>query len=161
MSNMITKCRQKRLEDRWRKALILLAKRIGINEKKIREVNVEGLIEKYSLVKFKADKKSKTKFLILSGASGVGKNEIAKELNRKVTRLPHVTSRPPRRGEVNGREYFFVSKQKFSQMAQAGKFLAYRKTYGDYRGVSKDYFCLLYTSPSPRDLSTSRMPSSA
>ena len=32
---------------------------------------------------------------------------------------------------------------------------------GQRRGINEDYFCLLYTSPSPRDLSTSRMPSSA
>lgn len=129
---------QKILEKRWQEALKKLAKIFGEKNLKKSEVDLVKSIQKNSLAKFKA--KKKPKFIILTGASGVGKNEIAKELNKKIIRLPHVTSRKPRKGEKQGREYFFISQKEFQKRIKEGRFLAYRETYGDYRGVSKDYF---------------------
>jgi len=64
--------------------------------------------------------------LVLSGPAGVGKGSI---LRQAASHLPglttsvSVTTRPPRRGEVEGREYFFRSRQEFERMVANGDFL--------------------------------------
>lgn len=125
---------------RWREALIKLANKFDIDSAGKKESDLAKKLEQVSLTQFKYRQKIKPKFIILSGASGVGKNEIAKELNKKIIRLPHVTSRLPRSGEKEGREYFFISKNEFAKRIKKGRFLAYRMTYNEYRGVSRDYF---------------------
>ncbi len=50
------------------------------------------------------------------------------------------TTRAPREGEVNGREYFFVSEEEFDRMIEAGEFLEYMKVFGrNYYGTPKKY----------------------
>lgn len=127
----------KNLAERWRRALKKLARILGLTYLPRTEKKLVQAIQKQSLRRLS---QTQAKFVILTGPSGVGKNEIAKYLNKKIIRLPHVTSRKPRPGEKEGREYFFISKKQFRNWIRAGRFLAYRKTYGDYRGVSKDYF---------------------
>lgn len=132
--------KEKTLQERWQKALKDIAKIFGVKNFGKKESQLARLIQNYSLKRHLKDKKNKTKFVILTGPSGVGKNEIAKHLRKKIIRLPHVTSRTPRAGEKEGREYFFISKKQFKKRIKDGRFLAYRETYGDYRGVSKDHF---------------------
>ena len=47
------------------------------------------------------------------------------------------TSRPPRKDEVDGRDYFFYSKEKFEEMIAAGEFLEHAWVYTAYKGVPK------------------------
>ena len=58
----------------------------------------------------------KNVLMVISGPSGVGKGTIVKELLKRRTDVAlsvSCTTREPRKGEVDGREYFFLSKEEF------------------------------------------------
>ncbi|MFH0993578.1 MAG: guanylate kinase, partial [bacterium] len=50
-----------------------------------------------------------------------------------------MTTRPPRQGEVNGVDYFFVSREQFERYIQEGKFLEYAEFVGEYYGTPLEY----------------------
>lgn len=77
---------------------------------------------------------------IISAPSGAGKTTIVNDLTRqvpKLARLTTTTTRPPREGEVDGRDYTFVSEETFLRMIEAGEFIEWKKTYGNYYGIPK------------------------
>ncbi|KNA08540.1 hypothetical protein SOVF_161750 [Spinacia oleracea] len=78
--------------------------------------------------------------IVISGPSGVGKDAVIKRL-REVRENIHfvvtATSRPMRPGEVDGRDYFFVSKDEFLGMVEKGELLEHALVYGDYKGIPK------------------------
>lgn len=78
--------------------------------------------------------------LIIAAASGTGKSSLARALVKSepsvVLSVSH-TTRKIGRGEIDGREYFFISEQSFKKMAQAGQFAEYAKVYDHYYGTSK------------------------
>jgi len=77
--------------------------------------------------------------LVISGPSGAGKSTLIKEILQK---LPNVyfsistTTRPKREGEVEGKDYFFVSPQEFKKEIERGNFLEWAKVHGNYYGTS-------------------------
>lgn len=77
--------------------------------------------------------------LVLSGPSGAGKSTIinasAKEIGDFYFSIS-TTTRTPRVGEVNGRDYYFVSKDEFEEDIKAGNFLEYAVVHGNYYGTS-------------------------
>lgn len=78
---------------------------------------------------------------ILSGPSGVGKSTVGISLinflgRDKIRRVVTTTTRPPRAGEVDGVDYFFVSKEKFISKIKDGVFLEYAITNDEYYGSS-------------------------
>ncbi|MGE5592828.1 MAG: guanylate kinase [Betaproteobacteria bacterium] len=78
---------------------------------------------------------------IISAPSAAGKTTIVKELVRRVpnlARLTTITTRAPREGEVDGRDYRFVSKEEFLEMIERGDLVEWKETYGNYYGVPKD-----------------------
>ena len=76
--------------------------------------------------------------IVVSGASGTGKGTVCKKL---LSELPNVhysisaTTRKPRQGEVDGREYYFISEDDFKQWIADGKFLEYAEVYGNFYGT--------------------------
>ena len=78
--------------------------------------------------------------IVLAGASASGKTEVAKELAKKygITKVITTTTRKMRVNEVNGRDYFFVSKEVFEQMVQDGKFVEYTVFNENLYGSTKD-----------------------
>lgn len=83
---------------------------------------------------------NKGKLIVYTGASGVGKGTIMKELLSKdpTVRLSvSATTRSPRPGEINGREYFFVTKEEFEKMIDDEGFLEYASYCGNYYGTPK------------------------
>ena len=81
--------------------------------------------------------------IVVSGFSGAGKGTLMKEL---LTRYPDTyalsisaTTRSPREGEVDGREYFFVSKDEFEKMIAKGELIEYAKYVENYYGTPRDY----------------------
>ncbi len=77
---------------------------------------------------------------VISGSSGVGKGTILKRVMEKMPQLQFsvsATSRPPRPGETNGVEYFFVTEDAFRQMIEEGAFVEYDYHMGNYYGTLK------------------------
>ena len=83
---------------------------------------------------------SKGHLLVISGSSGVGKGTVMKKVMERMPELQFsvsATSRPPRPGETNGVEYFFVSQDAFRQMIEQGAFVEYDYHMGNYYGTLK------------------------
>ena len=78
--------------------------------------------------------------IVLAGASASGKTEVAKELAKRfgITKVITTTTRKMRVGEVNGRDYFFVSKDQFQEMIKEDKFVEYTVYNENYYGSTKD-----------------------
>ena len=76
--------------------------------------------------------------IVISGASGTGKGTVCKELLARETGIAYsvsATSRAPREGEQDGREYYFRTREEFETMIAAGAFLEYADVYGNYYGT--------------------------
>ena len=77
---------------------------------------------------------------VVSSPSGGGKGTIIRHVLEVVPNLSYsvsFTTRAPRPGEVNGREYFFVSRDVFDEMVAAGEFLESACVHGNYYGTAK------------------------
>src|SRR5919206_3339278 len=75
---------------------------------------------------------------VLSGPAGVGKDAVlARLLERGVVlgRVVTAITRPPRPNEVEGRDYYFVSRQRFEEMVAAGELLEWAEYVGSPRGT--------------------------
>lgn len=84
----------------------------------------------------------KGKLLVISGLSAAGKGTIAKELvNRFDNYVLSVsaTTREKRGNEVDGKDYFFISKDEFDKMIKGNEFLEYAQYVNNYYGTPKKY----------------------
>lgn len=99
---------------------------------------------------------SNTGIIVLTAPSGAGKSTLAKRLLAEFSILTFsvsATTRQPRPGEIDGREYLFLSPEVFDQHAKNGDFLEHESFYNGIRyGTLKNqvekvlnsgYFCLL------------------
>lgn len=80
--------------------------------------------------------------LIVSGLSGAGKGTICKRIMEKYPDYElsiSATTRDPRPGEVDGREYFFITKDEFEDRIKNGQLLEYAKYVDNYYGTPKDW----------------------
>lgn len=80
--------------------------------------------------------------IVLSGPSGVGKGTIAKllvERNEKIKLSVSCTTRSPRDGEVDGKEYFFITKTEFQEKIKENGFLEYSEHFENLYGTPKDF----------------------
>jgi guanylate kinase len=78
--------------------------------------------------------------LVVSGPSGAGKGTICKaflEKNKNVKLSISATTRSPREGEVEGVNYFFVTKEKFKGMIDNGELLEHAQIYDNFYGTPK------------------------
>jgi len=79
---------------------------------------------------------------IISAPSGAGKTSMVSALlngNQQIALSVSYTTRAPRPGETDGKEYHFVSRDKFLQMAQQGDFLESAEVYGNLYGTSQSW----------------------
>lgn len=77
---------------------------------------------------------------VVSSPSGGGKGTIIRHVLDVVENLSYsvsYTTRAPRQGEIDGREYFFVSRETFNEMVAAGEFLEWACVHGNFYGTSK------------------------
>lgn len=77
--------------------------------------------------------------VVLSGPSGSGKSSLVNTIKNSLDNYYvsiSTTTRPPRDKEINGVDYFFVSKDEFLQDVQKGFFLEYAVVHGNYYGTS-------------------------
>lgn len=78
--------------------------------------------------------------LVLSGPSGVGKDTVINELlqrDEKIVVSISMTTRKPRPGEIDGVNYYFVSKEEFEEKIQNNEMLEYAQYGSNYYGTPK------------------------
>ena len=79
--------------------------------------------------------------IILSGPSGVGKGTVCRALLEKMPQLKlsvSATTRPPRPGEIEGRDYFFLTDAHFQRLAAENSFLEWAVVHGHRYGTLKE-----------------------
>lgn len=78
---------------------------------------------------------------VISGFSGAGKGTVVKRLLEKYDYGLSIsaTTRSPRAGEQDGREYFFKSTEEFEQMIKEHQLIEYAQYVGNYYGTPKEY----------------------
>lgn len=80
------------------------------------------------------------KLVVITGPSGVGKGTIVKSL---LTKNPHIflsisaTTRPPREGEIDGKDYYFLSRLQFEEMITNSQLLEWAEYAENYYGTPK------------------------
>lgn len=81
--------------------------------------------------------------IVLSGPSGVGKGTVRAAIfekdNQEFVYSVSATTRNPRPGEVDGKDYFFKTREEFEEMIQNKKLLEYAEYVGNYYGTPLDY----------------------
>lgn len=81
--------------------------------------------------------------IVLSGPSGVGKGTIRRlvmaDLSLNLVYSISMTTRKPRNLEIDGKDYFFVTKEEFKEKIKEDGFLEYTQFVGNYYGTPKDY----------------------
>jgi guanylate kinase len=78
--------------------------------------------------------------LVLSSPSGAGKTTLSRMLlkaDRNVELSVSVTTRPRRRGEVDGRDYHFIDRGRFQAMAKAGQLLEWAEVFNHWYGTPR------------------------
>ena len=78
--------------------------------------------------------------LIMSSPSGAGKTTITRELLKRdnnITMSVSATTREPRPGEVDGEDYYFVSKTEFERMVSSGEMMEHARVFGNAYGTPK------------------------
>ncbi|MCR5758080.1 MAG: guanylate kinase [Selenomonas sp.] len=81
---------------------------------------------------------SKGLLIVVSGPSGTGKGTVCGELLNQAQDLAYsisATTRQPRAGEVDGKNYYFMEKAEFEKKIAEGGFLEYANVYGNYYGT--------------------------
>jgi guanylate kinase len=78
--------------------------------------------------------------IVISAPSGCGKTTIAKAILKKHPEIlfsVSATTRPIRDGEVNGKDYFFLSKKEFEERINSGDLVEWEEIFGNYYGTLK------------------------
>ncbi len=80
------------------------------------------------------------KLIVITGPSGVGKGTIVRSLTQEHPQLHlsvSATTRKPRPGEIDGRDYYFLSREEFESAIADGEFLEWAEYAGNYYGTPK------------------------
>jgi guanylate kinase len=98
-------------------------------------------------------KRKKGIMIIISAPSGAGKSTLIKRLFKRMKNLRFsisCTTRPPRPGERDGREYFFITKEEFRKKIRRGEFAEWAKVHTSYYGTPKS--CVKEVMDSGKDI---------
>ena len=78
--------------------------------------------------------------LVLSSPSGAGKTTLTRRLvegDPELTLSVSVTTRPPRKGEIDGRDYLFIEQPRFDEMIARGELLEHARVFGNCYGTPR------------------------
>jgi guanylate kinase len=101
----------------------------------------EGFVKNSEVVLNKNGDRPPGLFIVVSAPSGTGKTSILRQLLAKCPNLRFSvshTTRAPRPGEENGKDYYFISRQSFKEMIVRDEFVEWVENYGEYYGTSKN-----------------------
>ncbi len=79
--------------------------------------------------------------IVVSAPSGAGKTTLLRYLHRRMPDLHYsisATTRPPRKNEIPGEDYYFMDKLEFSQKAEQGEFAEWQKVHDNYYGSPRE-----------------------
>jgi guanylate kinase len=79
---------------------------------------------------------------VLSAPAGTGKTTLVRMLSQEfscIVESVSCTTRPPRPGEINGKDYFYLSKKEFEEKVKQGDFLEYAEVFGYHYGTSLSF----------------------
>jgi len=77
---------------------------------------------------------------VVSAPSGAGKTSLCRDVSQRLEGLQFSishTTRPPRPGETNGKDYFFIEEADFKKKCEQGDFIEWAKVHGQYYGTSQ------------------------
>ncbi len=81
------------------------------------------------------------RLFVISGPSGAGKTTLCKQLVARISNLTFsvsYTTRPPREGEVDGKDYSFVTNDAFHEMIKGNEFIEWAKVYEHFYGTHRN-----------------------
>lgn len=87
-----------------------------------------------------SDNNRRGKLFVISGPSGAGKTTLTGKLFKDFTGLVNsisATTRQPREGEVDGKDYYFIKADDFKKKIESGWFIEWFMVYGNYYGTPK------------------------
>ena len=93
--------------------------------------------------------KEKSMMIVLSSPSGAGKTTLARKLQKNNSNFQisiSYTTRQPRSNEVNGKDYYFVSRSEFEKLIQNKSFYEYATIFENYYGTPKEPVVKLLSS---------------
>ena len=79
--------------------------------------------------------------IVISGPSGVGKGTVIEKLlklDSRLTRVITCTTRKPRQGEINGKDYFFLTPERFFEKVRNKELVEFAFVHGNYYGTPKE-----------------------
>ena len=84
--------------------------------------------------------RKKGRLFVISGESGTGKGKVCAEVLKDIGKeiLVSMTTRDPREGEVDGKDYYFVTREVFLEHIEAGNFLEHATVFDNLYGTPKD-----------------------
>jgi guanylate kinase len=85
-------------------------------------------------------KKKEGLLYVVSAPSGAGKTTLCRAVTNEIENLRHsvsYTTRKPRPGEIDGRDYYFVDADRFRKMIQAGDFAEWAEVHSNFYGTSR------------------------
>ena len=85
---------------------------------------------------------SKGLFIVVSAPSGAGKSSICQGLMQAFPQIKFsvsYTSRSPRPNEINGKDYYFISRDEFKEKINQGEFIEWVENYGHLYGSSRKF----------------------
>jgi guanylate kinase len=85
-------------------------------------------------------KRKKGLLFVVSAPSGAGKTSLCRAITNSLEQLTHSISyatRKPRPGEIDGRDYYFVSQERFQDMVKAGDFAEWAEVHSNLYGTSR------------------------
>ncbi|MBU5454013.1 guanylate kinase [Caproiciproducens sp. MSJ-32] len=85
-------------------------------------------------------KKNKGVLIVISGPSGAGKGTICKKLiekNKNIYLSVSATTRNPREGEIDGVNYYFLTKEEFERKVKENGFIEYAEVHGNFYGTPR------------------------
>ncbi len=128
------------LEKEWNQALHKTYKKLASSLKNEVLENVSYVLE-YLTIKKIIKKELKPKLIVINGPACAGKSTVGKILEKfNFQRIPRITDRAKRRGEIDGKDYHFVDTITFNTLLKSNMILAGKTTYGFSRGFFKKNF---------------------